>query len=101
MDNDIGYFYDAKFEGNILIVGQTGCGKTTFVQNLAKNKMFGRIKEAQWLSKISLSRDKEENISGRFDVQVDFKYPKTLEEFDTLLDFFQRKKTNPKTLQTF
>ena len=39
MDNDVGYFYDAKFEGNILIVGQLGCGKTTFVQNLAK-KIF-------------------------------------------------------------
>ena len=33
MDNDIGYFYDAKFEGNILIVRQMGCGETTFVQN--------------------------------------------------------------------
>ena len=54
--------------------------------------MFGRIKEAYWLSKISLSRDREEKISGCFDVQVDFKYPKNLEEFDTLLDFFQRKK---------
>ena len=39
------YFYDAKFEGNILIVGQTGCRKTTIVQSLAKNKMFGNIKE--------------------------------------------------------
>ena len=29
------YTYDGKFEGNILIVGQAGCGKTTFVQNLA------------------------------------------------------------------
>ena len=48
--------------------------------------MFGRIKEAYWLSKISLSRDREEKISGCFDVQVDFKYPKNLEEFDTLLD---------------
>ena len=54
--------------------------------------MFGRIKEACWLSKTSLSRDREEKISGCFDVQVDFKYPKNLEEFDTLLDFFQRKK---------
>ena len=26
------YSYDGKFEGNILIVGQTGCGKTTFVK---------------------------------------------------------------------
>ena len=27
------YTYDTKFQGNIL-VGKTGCGKTTFVQNL-------------------------------------------------------------------
>ena len=92
MGNDIGYFYDGKFEGNTSIVGQTGCGKTTFVQNLAKNKMFGSIKEVYWLSKISLSRDREENIGDCFDVHVDFKYPKNLEEFDTLDDFFQRKK---------
>ena len=28
------YNYDAKFEGNILVVGRTGCGKTTFVKTL-------------------------------------------------------------------
>ena len=39
------YFYDAKFEGNILIVGQTGCEKTTFVQSLANNNMFRNMKE--------------------------------------------------------
>ena len=39
------YFYNAKFEGNILTVGQTGCGKTTFVQSLVKNKMFENIEE--------------------------------------------------------
>ena len=31
-----GYTYDAKFQGNILVLGQTACGKTTFVQNLGK-----------------------------------------------------------------
>ena len=32
----IKYTYDGKFEGNILIVGRTGCGKTTFVQNFGE-----------------------------------------------------------------
>ena len=41
--------------------------------NLAKSKMFGRIKEAYWLSKIFLLRDREENMSGCIDIQVDFK----------------------------
>ena len=90
MDTSMSYFYDDKFEGNILIVGQRGCGKTTFVQSLAKIKMFGNLKEVHKLSKISLSNDGETNISDYFDVEVNFKYPKNLEEFNELLNFFQR-----------
>ena len=41
-----------------------------------------------------LSKDRKENIGDCLDVHVNFKYPKNLEEFDTLLDFFQRKKNN-------
>ena len=37
----IEYTYNGKFERNMLIVGQTGCGETTFVKNLAK-KRFAR-----------------------------------------------------------
>ena len=35
------YTYDVKFNGNILIVGRTGCCKATFIQQLGKNKLFG------------------------------------------------------------
>ena len=67
MDNEVNYTYDAKFEGNILVVGRTGSGKTTFVQNLRKNKLLGEINEVYWISKIVLSTDRENNISnGRF-----------------------------------
>ena len=34
------YNYDGKFDGNILVVGRTGCGKTTFIQQLGKNELF-------------------------------------------------------------
>ena len=37
MADELNYTNDTKFEGNILVVGRTGCGKTTFVQNLEKN----------------------------------------------------------------
>ena len=59
MDNEMNYSFDAKFEGNILVVGRTRCGKTTFVKILGKNKMFGEIKEVTWLLKIPLSRERE------------------------------------------
>ena len=46
MTNEMNYIYNAKFEGNILIVGRTGCGKTTFVQNLDKNKKcLGKLRK--------------------------------------------------------
>ena len=41
----VNYTYDDKFEDNILVVGQTECGKTTFIQKLAKNKLFGKFNE--------------------------------------------------------
>ena len=37
---DGGYRYNGKFEGKILIVGQTGYGKTTFIQKLAKKNVW-------------------------------------------------------------
>ena len=39
--DEIEYSYDGKFKGNILVVGRTGCGKPTFVQNLGKSNLFG------------------------------------------------------------
>ena len=39
--DEVNYTYDGKFEGNVFIVGRTGCGKKTIVQNLGKNNLFG------------------------------------------------------------
>ena len=39
------YTCDGTFEGNILVVGQTGCGKTTFIQKLAKNNLFCELRK--------------------------------------------------------
>ena len=85
------YSYDGQFDGNIMIVGRTGCRKTTFIQNLGRNKMFGRdIHTVFWVSKIVLSR---ENIRGSFaDQTVKFTYPNNLDEFNYLIDFFMFEK---------
>ena len=91
--DEVEYTYDGKFEENILIVGKTRCGKTTFVQNLGKNKLFGDIKEVHWVSKIELSKDREESIRDCFtDQTVNFEYPINVEEFDDLLEKCTRKK---------
>ena len=47
---------DGRFRGNTLVIGRTGRDKTTFVQNLAINRMFGDLKKVDWTSKIELSK---------------------------------------------
>ena len=50
--------YDATFSDNILVLGQTGCGKTSFVQSLGRNKIFGSdLLSMDWVSKINLSKN--------------------------------------------
>ena len=85
-----GYAYDAKFEGSILVLVQTACGKTTFVHNLAKNKLFGKIKDVTWLTKVVLSKQREENIRSTFDVPVNFQYSENVSEFELLIESIQR-----------
>ena len=83
--DEVNYSYDGKFEGNSVVVGRIECGKTTFIQNLDKNKLFTDIKEVYWISKIKLSADQEDNIRDCFiDQIVDFKYPNNVEEFNLL-----------------
>ena len=86
------YLYCSKFEGNILVVGRTGCKKTTFIQNLGRNKIFSDIKEYQTISKISLSTERANNIRDCFvDQEVEFKYPKN-REFWWFVRFLAEKK---------
>ena len=67
------YTYDGQFDGNILVVGRTGCGKTTFIEKLGKNKLFGsRIKDVFWVSKIVLSEEREELIRESFVEKSDY-----------------------------
>ena len=56
------YSYDRKFEGNILVVGQTGCGKTTFIQKLAKNEMFGDLKRYFDIENTTFQRKRKKYI---------------------------------------
>ena len=85
--DDVNYIYIGRFEGNILVLGRTGSGKTTFLQNLGKNKLFGDIKEVYRISKIELSSDRENSIRDCFKDQiVDSEYPNNMEDFNDLLE---------------
>ena len=92
--DEIKYNYDGKFEGNIVMVGRTGCGKTTFVQNLGENNLFGEISEVYWVLKITLSGEREDEIRGSFSNQkVHFSYPQNVEDFNYLIESFMQTKS--------
>ena len=84
-----------SYDGNILVVGRTDCGKTTFIQQLRKNKIFGtEIKDVFWVSKIFLSKDREDVIRESFkDQDVNFSYPQDLDDFNYLLGNFTQNKS--------
>ena len=52
------------------------------------------MKEVYWISKIELSKDREDNIRDCFTDQiVKFDYPNNVEEFEDLLETYRLKGT--------
>ena len=89
------YTYNGQFNGNILVVGRTGCGKKTFIQKLGTNNLFGSgITDVFWVSKILLSSEREDQIRDSFiDQKVHFSYPNDLDDFNYLVGNFTQDKT--------
>ena len=91
------FMYDGIFNGNMLVVGQTRCGKTSFVQKLGKNNMFGSIDSVDWISKIELSEAREHQIRESFCyASVEFHYPNDVVEFETLLELLKDNRSDEK-----
>ena len=83
------YIYDGKFKGNILVLGRTECGKTSFVQKLALYDFFGALKNAKWISGIKLNESREAEIESNFSCQTSFFYPNDINELADLLEEFK------------
>ena len=81
--------YDGKFIGNILIVGRTECGKTTFLQNLGVNNFFGQLKKVKWVSGIRLDKRREAEIESNFNCEVKFSYPSDKEELSAKIEEYK------------
>lgn len=51
--------YNGQFSGNILVVGRTNCGKTTFIEKLGLNNFFGDIVKTNGLvEKTSIKKER-------------------------------------------
>ena len=59
-----------------------------------KKKLFGDVKTIYWISKISLSQEREVKIKECLgDEEVNFHYPENLDDFNYLVEAFMQKKS--------
>ena len=93
MENE--YTYDRQFNGNILVVGRTGCGKTLFIKKLGKNRLFGsEVTDVFWVLKIVLSNEREDSIRDSFaNQEVHFSYSHDQDDFNYLVENFTQDKS--------
>ena len=66
---------DGKISGKILVLGNMGSGKITLVQELACQSMFGKLRQAHWISKVQLSKHREAEKDSCFSPKVEFYSP--------------------------
>ena len=86
--NDI---YSGQFNGNILLVGHAGCGKTTFLEKLALNKFFGNIIKTEWVSGIETDKSREAEIQSCFSNETKVHVVTEKDELDALIENFKFK----------
>ena len=81
--------YDGQFSSNILVVGRTGCGKTTFLEKLGLNKFFGDIIKTEWISGIDIDKKREVEIQSYFRNETEVHVAKEQDELDSLIETFK------------
>ena len=63
--------YESTFTDNVLVLGQTSCGKASLVQSLGKNKTFGsNLLSADWLSKVNLTKNRKTKLDNILPIQM-------------------------------
>ena len=77
--------YDGQFYGNILVVGRTGCGKSTFLEKLGLKNVFGNIIKTEWISGIEIDRKREAEIKTYFSNETEVHVAKEQDEIDFLM----------------
>ena len=81
--------YGSQFRGNALVVGKTGCGKTTFLQKLRLYIFFGKIVKTKWVSRIEIDEKCKAEIQSCFDNEVEIHIAKELVILASLRETFK------------
>ena len=81
--------YDGQFRGNILVVGRTGCGRTTFLGKLGLNNFFGNVIKTEWISGIDIDKKRESEIQSYFSNVTEVHIAEEPDELDSLIETFK------------
>ena len=83
--------YNGQFYGNILVVGRTNCGKTTFIEKLGLNDFFGDIIKTEWMSRIDIDKQREAKIQSYFSNDTEIHIAQEQDKLDSLIEAFKQR----------
>ena len=83
--------YNGQFYGNILVVGRTNCGKTTFIEKLGLNNFFGDIIKTEWMSRIDIDKQREAKIQSYFSNDTEVHIAQEQDKLDSLIEAFKQR----------
>ena len=83
--------YNGQFPGNILVVGRTNCGKTTFIEKLGLHNFFGNIVKTEWVSGIAINKKREAEIQSYFKNETEVHNAQDQDKRDSLIDTFKQR----------
>ena len=83
--------YNGQFSGNILVVGRTNCGKTTFIEKLGLNNFFGNITKTEWVSGKTIDKKREGEIQSYFKNETEVHVAEDEDELKALIETFKQR----------
>lgn len=81
---------DGTFTDKILVVGQTGCGKTTLIENLGKKECLENLKMLTGSPKSLCQRIEEKRLDPSLLIRQ-LSFPDDLSDFNYLIEFFSKR----------
>ena len=81
--------YDGQVGGNILVIGRTSCGKTTFLEKLGINKLFGELLKTEWISGIDTDKKGKAKIQSCFSNEMKVHLAKKPVGLELLIETFK------------
>ena len=85
----INFYLQWAINGNILVVGRTGCDKTTFLEEIGLNNFFGDIIKAEQVSGIDIDKKREAEIQSHFSNETEVHVAKEQDKLDSLIETFK------------